>query len=358
MLYIVEQNNRPGYKVYMPTTPIWFKYHKPSYKDIQEFKTVDKRLHGWCDLCIINKDGETKYYKFIETNTDKVYNGWLKKWNKITDNNHFVVIYTNDPTLQNRKYAIYRMNEFSQFVYNYTDTTTGYDEEGFYINKFYTKKCINIQFDARTSTRRYEDIKQCMEYAIDNKHEYLLHKHAGYKYTYKNWEYSSLSQLYNNTIYSIKYKTLDSFRKAFQRGTIKDVSKAPVSYLDEVELNKNAKEVSLLTQSPSVSANALPIVDIKKETERLGTTDVESKFACLVSKLNETKSSSQDKQMTELDKNPIHVSMRRDVESWDISIQEPDFGYLRDLMEQERQNKTINKVEWVNLTEYNKYIKE
>lgn len=338
MLYIVEQNNRPGYKVYMPTTPIWFNYHKSSYKSIEDFNIVDKRLHGWADLCIINKDGLTKYYKFIEVNTDKVYNGWLKKWDKVTDNNHFVVIYTNEPTLQERKYAIYRMNEFSQFVHKYTDTTTGYDEEGFYINKFYTKKCIKIQFDARTSTKRYLDIEQCMKYAIDNKHEYLLHKSSGFDYEYQGNHYVSLSQIYNNSVYACKYKTLDGFRKAFQRGTIKDILKSRVY-----------GGASTPPYPPSSEAKASSLIpETAKTTERLGMPEAKSKVACLVSELNETEIPNQDEQMTEPDKLPLLNSMWRDVECWDISKKEYidyDFGYLREEIEKENKNKVVTPIE-------------
>lgn len=298
MHYIIEQNNRPGYRMYMPTYISYYKSHPTIYKDV-DYKDVDKRAHGWADICIKSPDNEYKYYKFIELNTDKVYRGWIKKWNKITDRNHFVVIYTDNPDILGTKYAIYRFQDFEENLHHLLDSKTSMgNSEGFYLNQFYTKKCISIRFDPRTSTRRIQDIKQCFDNAIDNKHDYFLHKSAGYIYVYQNWTYKSLSDLFHNSAFYCMYNSLDSFRKAFQRGQIKEVEKIPSSY------NGGASTPPY----PPTSVATLPDL----VTERLGTTDEKAKVAYLVSELNETVKHKSDKQITNPEIEPNNNTNWRD----------------------------------------------
>jgi hypothetical protein len=298
MHYIIEQNNKPGYRMYMPTYKSYYKSHPTIYKDV-EYKDIDKRAHGWADICIKSPDNKYKYYKFIELNTDKVYRGWIKKWNKLTDRNHFVVIYTDNASICETKYAIYSVQDFEEHLPNLLDKETAIiNSEGFYLNQFYTKKCISIRFDPRTSTRRIQDIKQCFEYAIDNKHDYLLHKSAGYVYVYQNWVYQSLSDLFHNTAFYCAYNNLDSFRKAFQRGKIQGVEKIKSSLYGRAST----------PPYPPTSVATLPDL----VTERLGTTDEEAKVAYLGLELNETVNHKSSNQITNPNIEPNNNTNWRD----------------------------------------------
>lgn len=221
--YILEQNNKPGYKVYMPTYKHWYKTHSTLYKDV-EYEDVDKRSHGWADICIKSKDGEYKYYKFIKVFDDKLYYGWLKKWNNLPDN-HYVVIYTDRNNISKNTYAMCCMNTFSENYVQFTDSGTIRTIEGVYLNKFDTRKSRKIDFLPSTSTKRILDVSQCFQYGLDNKHEYLIHKSCGYHYVYNKFHYNSLSELYESTIFKMKYYTLSAFRKAYQRGKIQDIEK-------------------------------------------------------------------------------------------------------------------------------------
>ena len=330
MHYILEQNNHPGYRMYMPTYQSYYKSHITCYKDI-EYCDIDKRDHGWVDICIKSpKDGSYKYYKFIEVG-EPVYKGWLKKWNKISDNRHFIVIYTNEPTITDRKYAIYSFEDASKNIGKYFGRK---DKEKYYLDNFYAKECIKIHFSPITSTRRIQDLQQCFDYAVDNTWEYLTHKSAGYKYIYKNWEYSSLNDLYQNTVYGIKYEKFDSFRKAFQRGKITDVSKAPVGYLG------NAQELMGGAQAPHtpLSPNGATVKQ-SKENARFECPEAESSLGCLCFEQNESVSSKSEEQITNQDKEPMSYSMWRDER-----VGTNEWEHLRILMEEERKNMVIEPV--------------
>jgi hypothetical protein len=344
MHYILEQNNHPGYRMYMPTYQSYYKSHITCYKDV-EYRDIDKRDHGWTDVCIKSPvDGSYKYYKFIEVG-EPVYKGWLKKWNKISDNRHFLVIYTNEPCIADRKYAIYSFENVSKNINKYFGRE---DKEKHYIDNFYAKECIKIQFSPITSTRRIKDLQQCFDYAVDNTWEYLTHKSAGYKYIYKDWEYSSLNDLYQNTIYGIKYGKFDSFRKAFQRGKITDVSKAPVSYLDDVESNKKAKEVSLLRKAPQPTN---VVYSESREQELSGCPKAKSSLPVLDMKQKESVNHKSKEQETKPENEPKSSSMWRDESvgtksksMWrDESVDA--FDYLRALIEEENKNKVVTPVE-------------
>lgn len=335
MHYILEQNNHPGYRMYMPTYQSYYKSHITCYKDV-EYCDIDKRDHGWVDICIKSpKDGSYKYYKFIEVG-EPVYKGWLKKWNKISDNKHFIVIYTNEPTITDRKYAIYSFEDVSKNIGKYFGRE---DKEKYYLDNFYAKECIKIHFSPITSTRRIQDLQQCFDYAVDNTWEYLIHKSAGYKYIYKDWEYSSLNDLYQNTVYRIKYEKFDSFRKAFQRGKITEVSKVPVGYLG------NAQELMGGAQAPHTPLSSTLRFDAtvkqSKENARFECPKAESSLSCLCFEQNESVSSKSEKQITNQDKEPMSYSMWRDER---VGTNTNEWEHLRILMEKERKNMVIEPV--------------
>lgn len=331
MHYILEQNNHPGYRMYMPTYQSYYNSHITCYKDV-EYRDIDKRDHGWVDVCIKSPvDGSYKYYKFIEVG-EPIYKGWLKKWNKIADNRHFLVIYTNEPCIADRKYAIYPFENVSENIVKYFGRE---DKEKHYLDNFYTKEFIKIQFSPITSTRRIRDMQQCFDYAVDNTWEYLTHKSAGYKYIYKDWEYSSLNDLYQNTIYGIKYGKFNSFRSAFQRGKIVDVQKVPVSYLDDVESNNESKEVSLLRKAPQPTN---VVYSEPREQELSGCPKAKSGFAVLDMEQKESVNHKYKEQETKPENEPKSSSMWRD-ERVDA------FDYLRALIEEENKNKVVTPVE-------------
>ena len=324
----------------MPTYQSYYKSHITCYKDV-EYRDIDKRDHGWVDICIKSPvDGSYKYYKFIEVG-EPVYKGWLKKWNKISDNRHFLVIYTNEPCIADRKYAIYSFENVSENIGKYFGRE---DKEKHYLDSFYAKECIKIQFSPITSTRRIKDLQQCFDYATDNTWEYLTHKSAGYKYIYKDWEYSSLNDLYQNTIYGIKYNSLNTFRKAFRLGKIVDVQKVPVSYLDDVESNNKAKEVSLLRKAPQPTN---VVYSESREQELSGCPKAKSSLPVLDSKQKESVNHKSKEQETKPEKEPKSSSMWRDESvgpesksMWrDGSVDA--FDYLRALIEEENKNKVI-----------------
>ena len=338
MHYIIEQNNRPGYRMYMPTYQHYYKTHLTCYKDV-EYCDIDKRDHGWADVCIKAKeDGSYKYYKFIGVG-EPVYKGWLKKWSKIADNKHFLVIYTNEPCILDRKYAIYSFENVAENIGKYFGRE---DKEKHYIDNFYAKECIKIQFSPITSTKMVRSLQNCFECAVDNTWEYLTHKSAGYKYIYKGWVYSSLNDLYQNTVYGIKYEKLSSFRSAYQRGKITEVEKVPASYLEGTEelLNKDAKEVSSCG-SPSSRANA-QLIAYSKEQARFGCPKAESSLWGLWNEQNENVSHKSEDQMTSQDNMPISTSMWRYER---VDANGTEWEHLKILMEQERQNKEIKPVE-------------
>lgn len=317
----------------MPTYQSYYKSHITCYKDV-EYCDIDKRDHGWADVCIKSpKDGSYKYYKFIEI-CEPVYKGWLKKWAKIADNRHFLVIYSNEPCIVDRKYAIYSFENVSENIGKYFGRE---DKEKYYLDNFYAKECIKIRFSPITSTKRMKDLKQCFDYAVDNTWEYLTHKSAGYKYIYKNWEYSSLNDLYQNTIYGIKYEKFNSFRSAFQRGKITDISKVPVSYRDGTE------ELMGGAQAPHTPLSPIgATVKQSKENARFESPKAESSLLGLWNEQNENVSSKSKEQITSQDNKPISTSNWRD-ESVDANTNE--WGHLRILMEEERKNKVIKPVE-------------
>lgn len=315
----------------MPTYQSYYKSHITCYKDV-EYRDIDKRDHGWVDVCIKSPvDGSYKYYKFIEVG-EPIYKGWLKKWNKIADNRHFLVIYTNEPCIAYRKYAIYSFENVSENIGKYFGRE---DKEKHYLDNFYAKECIKIQFSPITSTKRIKDLRQCFDFAVDNTWEYLTHKSAGYKYIYKDWEYTSLNDLYQNTIYGIKYEKFNSFRSAFQRGKIVDVSKVPVSYLDDVESNTKAKEVSLLRKAPQPTN---VVYSESREQELSGCPKAKSSLPVLDMKQKESVNHKSKEQETKPENEPKSYSMWRD-ESVDA------FDYLRALIEEENKNKVVTPVE-------------
>ena len=339
MHYILEQNNHPGYRMYMPTYQSYYKSHITCYKDV-EYRDIDKRDHGWVDICIKSPiDGSYKYYKFIEVG-EPVYKGWLKKWSKISDNKHFLVIYTNESCITARKYAIYSFENVSENINKYFGRE---DKEKHYIDNFYTKECINIQFSPITSTRRVRDLKQCFEYSVDNTWEYLTHKSAGYKYIYKNWEYSSLSDLYQNTIYGIKYEKYKSFESAFYKGKITDVSKVslslPVSYHECTEELMGGGQPPHTPLSSSQSFDAT--VNKSKEHARFECLKAESSLRVHWNEQNEIVSSKSEEQITNQDKEPMSYSMWRDER---VPANTNEWEHLRILMEEERKNKVIKPV--------------
>lgn len=321
-------------------------------REYMRTKYKDKRDHGWADVCIKSPvDGSYKYYKFIEVG-EPVYKGWLKKWNKISDNRHFLVIYTNEPCIADRKYAIYSFENVSENIGKYFGRE---DKEKYYIDNFYAKECIKIRFSPITSTRRIRDLKQCFDYAVDNTWEYLTHKSAGYKYIYKDWEYSSLNDLYQNTVYGIKYEKFDSFRKAFQRGKIADVSKVsyslPVSYLEGTEELMGGGQPPHTPLSSTQSFDAT--VKQSKEHARFESPKAESSLWGLWNEQNEKVSPKSEEQITSQDKEPMYKSIWRDErvgtnndsKRRDESIEsQSDFDYLRVLIEEERKNKVVTPV--------------
>lgn len=344
MHYILEQNNHPGYRMYMPTYQSYYKSHITCYKDV-EYRDIDKRDHGWTDVCIKSSvDGSYKYYKFIEVG-EPIYKGWLKKWNKIADNRHFLVIYTNEPCIADRKYAIYSFENVSENIVKYFGRE---DKEKHYLDNFYTKEFIKIQFNPITSTRRIRDLQQCFDYAVDNTWEYLTHKSAGYKYIYKDWEYSSLNDLYQNTIYGIKYGKYKSFESAYYKGKIVDVQKVPVSYLDDVESNNEAKEVSLLRKAPQPTN---VVYSESREQELSGCPKAKSSLPVLDMKQKESVNHKSKEQETKPENEPKSSSIWRDERvpaiqdsMWrDESVDA--FDYLRALIEEENKNKVVTPVE-------------
>ena len=346
MHYIIEQNNFPGYRMYMPTYQKYYNTHITCYKDV-EYRDIDKRNHGWADVCIKSPiDGSYKYYKFIEVG-EPVYKGWLKKWVKIADNKHFLVIYTNEPCITDRKYAIYSFENVSEHINKYFGRE---DKEKHYIDNFYAKECIKIQFSPITSTRRIKDLKQCFEYAVDNTWEYLTHKSAGYKYIYKGWVYSSLNDLYQNTVYGIKYEKLSSFRSAYQRGKITEVEKVPASYLEGTEELMGGGQPP---HTPLSSNDAT--VKQSKEHARFEGPEAESSLWGLWNEQNENVSHKSEDQMTRQDNKSISTSMWRD-ESVDANGKE--WEHLKILMEQERKNKVIKPVKVYKCSKEERYKKE
>lgn len=343
MHYILEQNNHPGYRMYMPTYQSYYKSHITCYKDV-EYRDIDKRDHGWTDVCIKSPvDGSYKYYKFIEVG-EPVYKGWLKKWNKISDNRHFLVIYTNEPTITDRKYAIYSFENVSENIGKYFGRE---DKEKHYLDNFYAKECIKIQFSPITSTRRVRDLKQCFDYATDNTWEYLTHKSEGFVYIYKNWTYYSLPDVYENTIYGIKYNKYEGFKAAFRRNKIVDVQKIPVSYLDDVESNNEAKEVSLLRKAPQPTN---VVYSESREQELSGCPKAKSSLPVLDSKQKESVNHKSKEQETKPEKEPKSSSMWRDesIGSQSKSMWRDEsvdaFDYLRALIEEENKNKVVTPV--------------
>lgn len=330
MHYIIEQNNRPGYKMYMPTYISYFNTHPTCYKDI-EYKDVDKRAHGWCDVIIQNKDGTTKYYKFIEIGTDKVYKGWLKKWSKIEENNHFVVLYTSNKTLQNNKYAIYSFQNFSEHYSKYTTKNLD-SKEWAVLDQFYTKECISIQFSPITSTRHIQWLKQCFDNAIDNPWEYLTHKSSGFVYIYKNWTYYSLSDLYENTVYSCKYNKLDSFRKAFQRGTITDIQKIPACYVEKQTSVDGGRATPPYPLASKAAHNETNLANACSEVPK-----AKSSLAYSGIKQNKSVNNKSKEQETRLKKEPKSSSM------WS-NESVGTFDYLRQIIEEENKNKVITPI--------------
>ena len=334
--YILEQNNHPGYRTYMPTYKHYYNTHLSCYKDM-EYEAVDKRDHGWCDIIVRNKDATIKYYKFIEIGVEPIYKGWLKKWAKIADNRHFVVFYTNNKAIQDNKYSIYSYRSIQDNLNKYL--TGSFDTKEWTIpDQFYDKEAISIDFSPITSTRRVQDLKQCFEYAIDNPWEYLTHKSSGFVYIYKNWTYYSLSDVYENTIYSCKYSSCEGFRKAFQRGKIVDIQKVPVSYLEDVESNIDAKEVSLLRKAPQPT-NVVYYESRKQELS--GCPKANSSLPVSGMEQKETVSRKSKEQMTSQDNKPMSISMWRD-ES--VGTNTNEWEHLRILMEEERKNKVVKPV--------------
>lgn len=336
MHYILEQNNLPGYRMYMPTYQHYYKTHLTCYKDV-EYRDIDKRDHGWVDVCIKNPiDGSYKYYKFIEVG-EPVYKGWIKKWAKISDNRHFLVIYTNEPCILDRKYAIYSFENVSENINKYFGRE---DKEKHYIDNFYAKECIKIQFSPITSTRRIKDLKQCFEHSVDNTWEYLTHKSAGYKYIYKGWIYSSLSDLYQNTVYGIKYNKYKSFESAYYKGKITEIEKVPASYLeDKDELMGGGQP----PHTPLSSKDAT--VKQSEEHARFECPEAESSLWGLWNEQNENVGNKSEDQMTSQDNKSISTSMWRDERVPAFSTNGTEWEHLKILMEQERQNKTIKPVE-------------
>lgn len=320
---ILERCNKHGYKVYMPTYQSYYKSHPTIYKDV-DYKDIDKRDHGWVDICTKSLDGDYKYYKFISLNETNIYKGWLKKWSKIEGNNHFVVIFTED-----NKYSIYTFQDFPNHFNKYS---SGFFDSKEYtiLADFYTKQCLSVEPE-RMLTKRCRDVKQCFDYAIDNPWEYLTHKSAGFCYIYNNYTYYSLSDVYENTVYGVKYNKFNSFRSAFQRGKIVDVQKLPVSYLDEVESNNEAKEVSLLRKAPRQPKG---FRSESREQELSGCPKAESSLPVLDLKQKESVNHKSKEQETKPENEPKSKSIRRE-ESVDA------FDYLRVLIEEENKNKVV-----------------
>lgn len=334
--YILEQNNRPGYRIYMPTYKHYYNKHLSCYRDM-EYEAVDKRDHGWCDVIVRNKDATIKYYKFIEIGVDPIYKGWLKKWTKIADDRHFVVFYTSNKTIQNNKYSIYSYRTIQGNIDKYI--TGSFDTKEWTIpDQFYDKEAISIDFNPMTSTKDIQWLKQCFDNAVDNPWEYLTHKSSGFVYIYKNWTYYSLSDVYENTIYSCRYSSCEGFRKAFQRNKIVDVQKVPVSYLDEVKSNNEAKEVSLLRKAPQ-PANA--VYSESREQELSGCPKAKSSSAVLDMKQKESVNNKSKEQETKPENEPKSCSMWSNESVGTKS----DFDYLRALIEEENRNKVVTPVE-------------
>lgn len=335
----------------MPTYQHYYKTHLTCYKDV-EYRDIDKRDHGWVDVCIKSPlDGSYKYYKFIEVG-EPVYKGWLKKWSKIADNKHFLVIYTNEPCILDRKYAIYSFENVSENINKYFGRE---DKEKHYVDNFYTKECIKIQFSPLTSTKRMKDLQQCFEHSVDNTWEYLTHKSSGFVYIYKNWTYYSLSDLYENTVYGVKYNKYEGFKAAFRRNKIVDVQKVPASYLEGTEelLNNNAKEVSSCG-SPSSRANA-QLIAYSKEQARFECPEAESSLWGLWNEQNENVETKSKDQMTSQDNKTKCTSMWRDesvgsqsTSKWrdeSVPANGTEWEHLKVLMEEERKNKVIKPVQ-------------
>lgn len=354
MHYILEQNNHPGYRMYMPTYQSYYKSHITCYKDV-EYRDIDKRDHGWADVCIKSPvDGSYKYYKFIEVG-EPLYKGWLKKWNKISDNRHFLVIYTNEPTITDRKYAIYSFENVSENIGKYFGRE---DKEKHYLDNFYAKECIKIQFSPITSTRRVRDLKQCFDCAIDNTWEYLTHKSEGFVYIYKNWTYYSLPDVYENTIYGIKYNKYEGFKAAFRRNKIVDVQKVPVSLSLPVSHHEGTEELMGGGQPPHTPLSSTQSFDAtvkqSKENARFESPEAESSPSCLWNEQNENVNPKSEEQITSQDKEPMSKSMWRDesIGSQSTSMRRDErvpantneWEHLRILMEQERKNKVIKPV--------------
>ena len=346
MHYILEQNNRPGYRMYMPTYQHYYKTHLTCYKDV-EYCDIDKRDHGWVDVCIKSPlDGSYKYYKFIEVG-EPVYKGWLKKWAKIADNKHFLVIYTNEPCILDRKYAIYSFENVSENINKYFGRE---DKEKHYIDNFYAKECIKIQFSPITSTKRMKDLKQCFEHSVDNTWEYLTHKSAGYKYIYKDWVFSSLNDLYQNTVYGIKYNKYKSFESAYYKGKITEVEKVPASYLEgKDELMGGGQP----PHTPLSSNDAT--VEQSKEQARFECPEAESSLWGLWNEQNENVGNKSEDQMTSQDNKSISTSKWRDesvpafsTSKWrdeSVDANGTEWEHLRILIEEERKNKVIKPVQ-------------
>ena len=331
--YILEQNNRPGYGIYMPTYKHYYNTHLSCYRDM-EYESVDKRDHGWCDIIVRNKDATIKYYKFIEIGLDQIYKGWLKKWAKIADDRHFVVFYTNNKTIQNNKYAIYSYRSIQGKIDKYV--TGSFDSKEWTIpDQFYEKESISIDFNPMTSTKNIQWLKQCFNNAVDNPWEYLTHKSKKHVYIYKNWTYYSLSDVYENTIYGIRYSSYDGFRKAFQRGKIVDVQKLPVSYHDKVESNNEAKEVSLLRKAPRQPKG---FRSESREQELSGCPKAKSSFAVLDMKQKESVNHKSKEQETKPENEPKSSSM------WS-NESVGTFDHLRALIEEENKNKVVTPIE-------------
>ena len=330
---ILERCNKHGYKVYMPTYQSYYKSHPTIYKDV-DYKDIDKRDHGWVDICTKSLDGDYKYYKFIALNETKLYKGWLKKWSKIEGNNHFVVIFTED-----NKYSIYTFQDFQNHFNKYTSEFLN-NKEWTVLSNFYDKQFLSVD-PTRMLTKRSRDVKQCFDYAIDNPWEYLTHKSAGFCYIYNNYTYYSLSDVYENTIYGVKYNKFEGFKAAFRRNKIVDVQKLPVSYLDEVESNNDAKEVSFYAIATKAPQPTNVVYSESREQELSGCPKAKSSLPVLDMKQKESVNHKSKEQETKPENEPKAYSIWREESVGSQS----DFDYLRVLIEEENKNKVITPVQ-------------
>lgn len=223
--------------LYTPTTPLYWENHRKVYRNITDPKDVECRRHGWCDMVVRNNKIETfQYYKFFRRG-EPMSIGMIEKW-KGLPNNHQIVIFDQCGL----GYVTVSMDYFSQ---NYKIFTTKESMEIVSLNCFIPNHIeAKVLYEGSFNNITHSKVLNIIKHTEILPHEYLkYHKSTkGYTYQYNNLTFSSLKCLYD--FLEPDGMSYERFRHAYASFGV---------------VRNNAKEVSLLTQSPSGCANAHPI---------------------------------------------------------------------------------------------------